>query len=132
MQDVTSEYVLRGVQGGFLALCIFVALIAFGFQAAGSIWRAEQRNRARMILAWALGVSLFSHVMMFIAVSYFGQIGVIFSLLLAMLGSLTSRVRARVPRRATRKAKPTDDHEPPSERTSLEKGLTGRRSARAR
>lgn len=100
MQDVTNEYVLRAVQGGFFALVIFIALIAFGFQAAGRIWRSERRSRARMVLAWALGVSLFSHVMMFIAVSYFGQIGVIFSLLLAILASLATRSRVRVRRKS--------------------------------
>jgi hypothetical protein len=54
-----------------------------------------------MILAWALGVSLFTHTMMFIAVSYFGQIQVLWWLLIAMLASLYSglrrRRRARVP-----------------------------------
>lgn len=132
MQDVTNEYVLRGVNGGFLALVLFVALLALGFQSAGRIWRSERKIRARVVLAWALGVSLLSHVMMFLAVSYFGQIGIVFSLLLAMLGSLGSRVRVRSPRRLPSKAKPAEGPRPtpPLPGSSLGKELPPRERAR--
>lgn len=101
MQDVTNEYLIRGFAGGFLALCLLVATIAFGFQAAGRVWKSARRDRYRLILGWALGVSLFTHTVMFLAVSYFGQIGMVFTLLIATLASLSCRTRLRAVKRRT-------------------------------
>lgn len=109
MMDVTNEYLLRGFRGGFIALCIFIAIITLGYQAAGRIWRSERPYRAEMILGWALGVSLFTHTVMFIAVSYFGQISIIWWLLIATLGSLAARQphrkRQRVPAKQKKRSR---------------------------
>lgn len=87
-QDVTNHYVLEGVRGGFLTLVLFVTTIVLCFGAAGRLWRTWATNRSKMILAWALGVSLFVHCTNFIGVSYFGQAVLVWFLVLASLVSL--------------------------------------------
>ncbi len=91
-QDVCNQYVLEGVQGGFLTLCLFVTVIAIAFREVGFLWRSQTHNPYRLVFSWALGVGLFVHCMNFIGVSYFGQIWILWYLLLAMIGSLSSQV----------------------------------------
>lgn len=110
-QDVTNHYILEGVRGGFITLVLFIATIWICFLATGRMWRAWKHDRARVILSWALGVSLFVHCTNFIGVSYFGQGIFVWFLLLAMIGSMdemtrkalrdsTARLRANVTRAA--------------------------------
>jgi hypothetical protein len=87
--DVTNQYILMGVKGGFLTFILFIVLIAIAFREVGILWRLHSRNSYRLAVSWALGVSLFVHCTMFIGVSYFGQILIIWYLLLAMIGSLS-------------------------------------------
>jgi hypothetical protein len=89
LTDITNQYILEGVRGGLITLVLFVIMISLAFQGVGRLWRAVKFDKGKTIMAWALGVSLFVHCMNFIAVSYFGQIYMIFFLLLAMIASLT-------------------------------------------
>lgn len=86
-QDLCNQYVFEGVQGGFLTLVFFVYGIVLAFGGVGKLWR-QNRDPYRIALSWALGVSLYVHCMNFIGVSYFGQIHVIWYLLLAMIASM--------------------------------------------
>jgi hypothetical protein len=86
--DVTNLYVVQGLHGGLIQLGLFLTLIGLGFQAAGRIARAG-RDLNDVRLGWALGISLFAHAMNFLGVSYFGQINMVWYLLLATLASLT-------------------------------------------
>jgi hypothetical protein len=86
--DVTNQYVLEGVRGGLLTLVLFVAMIGAGFAAGGRLWRFADSDRHRLVLAWALGTGLFIHCLNFIAVSYFGQIILLWYLTLAMIAGL--------------------------------------------
>jgi hypothetical protein len=86
--DVTNQYVAEGVNGGIVTLALFVALITVAFQTAGRLWRTVEADDRSIRYAWALGASLFVHVAAFWAVSYFGQIDVIWYLPLAALVSL--------------------------------------------
>jgi len=88
-QDITNQYVLEGVKGGLITLVFFIALIVFGFRGIGQLCRSMQKDRSRLITAWAMGVCLFVHCMNFVGVSYFGQIYIIWYLILAMIGSMT-------------------------------------------
>lgn len=87
--DVTNQYVLEGVTGGFATMCLFFAIIVIAFGEVGKLWRLQVGGKYSLALSWALGVSLFAQCTMFIGVSYFGQIIVIWYLLLAMIGSLS-------------------------------------------
>lgn len=88
-QDLCNHYVLEGVEGGFLTLCLFIAVIVIAFRDVGRIWRSQIRNPYYLAISWAFGVSLFVHCMNFIGLSYFGQMWIPWYLLLAMIGSMT-------------------------------------------
>ena len=101
--DVTNQYVLEAVRGGIVPLVAFVAMIVIGFRAVGAALRASKGDRAATALAWGIGVSLLTHSVIFFAVSYFGQIVVLWNLSLALTvcaaaasAPATSRARARV------------------------------------
>ena len=68
---------------------MFVVIIVIAFREIGRLWRLNTKNKYILALSWALGVSLFAHCMMFIGVTYFGQIWIIWYLLLAIIGSLS-------------------------------------------
>lgn len=87
--DVTNQYILEGVNGGFATMCLFFVIIVIAFGEVGRLWRLQLQNKYRLALSWAIGVSLFAQCMMFIGVSYFGQIIMIWYLLLAIIGSLS-------------------------------------------
>jgi hypothetical protein len=88
MDDVTNQFVLEGVKGGAGTLVLFVLLIVLAFRRVGWMLRDVDGSRFAMIASWSLGVSLFIHCLNFIAVSYFGQITLLWFLHLAMIGSL--------------------------------------------
>lgn len=86
--DVTNQYVLEGVRGGILSLALFIAIIAFTFRGVGVLMKRAANNRVRRMSAWTLGVTLFVHLTSFLAVSYFGQVTILWYLLLATVASL--------------------------------------------
>jgi len=96
LEDVTNQYVLEGVRGGFLTLGLFMALIVIAFGTIGKLWRRQVQNVYPLALSWAFGVSLFVHCMSFIGVSYFGQIWILWYLLLAMVGSMSVKKRVGI------------------------------------
>jgi hypothetical protein len=90
MFDITNQYILEGVMGGFLTLIIFILIIVQAFSIIGRAWRLAPVKTYQMACIWSLGVSLFVHCVNFIAVSYFGQIQMIWYLLLAIIGSISN------------------------------------------
>lgn len=88
--DVTNYYVQLSLQGGLPLLIVFLIVLALAFRAVGGAVCKARRNddRSREIAAWAIGVSLFQHVTTFTGVTYFGQIIILWFLLLAVIGSL--------------------------------------------
>lgn len=95
MFDVANEYVLEGVQGGLLTFGLFLGVIGKSFGSVGRLWRSCRSDRYRVRLAWALGVSLLVHCLCFIGVSYFGQIVMLWYLLLAVISSLLGTTTLR-------------------------------------
>lgn len=88
MVDITNHYILEALNGGLLTLLCFVILIAIAFGLVGKSLRSlGDSNRYRFAI-WSIGVALFAHVCMFFAVSYFGQIIMLWYLTLATIGSL--------------------------------------------
>lgn len=86
--DITNHYIIEGLRGGFVTLLLFIVFISLGFRAVGILWRRWAFDQYRCILSWCLGVSLFVHCMQFLGVSYFGQIYIVWYLILAMIGSM--------------------------------------------
>ena len=82
LEDVTNQYILEGVRGGFVTLILFCVIL---FVAARTALRLSLRSpdRSESYLAWGLFVTMIAHCVSFIGVSYFGQIDLIWYLLLA-------------------------------------------------
>jgi hypothetical protein len=91
--DVTNQYLLEGARGGIWTLGLLVALIVMAFSRVGRLWRVEERSEANLVMAWALGVTLFIHCISFIGVNYFGQINMVWYLTLATIASLSPTSR---------------------------------------
>lgn len=87
--DVTNQYILEGLRAGIVTMSLFIGIIVVAFREVGGLWRLHVRHPYRLALSWAIGVSLFVHCMNFVGVAYFGQIWVIWYLLLAIIGSLS-------------------------------------------
>ncbi|MHC4348239.1 MAG: hypothetical protein ACYS15_06895, partial [Planctomycetota bacterium] len=132
---LTNEFVRQGVDGGLLTLALFVGMIVVAFIGVGQILRAANRRRYRVVgstadgkrtlvrpagdandraaklaLAWALGVSLFIHCVVFIGVSYFGQVLLVWFLGLGFIGSLTPARDRRSLGHAARRSGPRTRH----------------------
>lgn len=90
MQDVTNQYILEALRGGLLTLVLFVMGIGVAFGLVGHALRQVDNNPRQRMLVWAIGASLFVQVSIYFAVSYFGQIIMLWYLNLAMAGSLPS------------------------------------------
>lgn len=95
--DITNQYVLEALRGGLLTLCIFLAVIAVAFREVGRLWRSVAHSTWRVAMAWSLGVALFVHATAFLGVSYFGQIIVIFYMVLSMIISMRFAVPEETP-----------------------------------
>ena len=100
LEDVTNQYILEGVRGGFLTLVLFCVILFVG---ARTVVRLSLRSRDRneSYLAWGLFVTIIAHCLSFIGVSYFGQIDMIWYLLLASVAFAYSQVYA-APQRVER------------------------------
>ncbi len=89
--DVTNQYVLEGVKGGLITMVLFIAVILTAFRDVGRLCRFQSNHTYQLALSWALGVILFVHCSNFIGVSYFGQIWILWYLLLGMIGSMSCK-----------------------------------------
>jgi len=86
MIDITNRYVREAVDGGLLALMLFIALIARCFQRVGRALRVlEDRAMGLKIAPWCLGCTLFAHCVAFISVRYFDQNVFFWYVLLGMI-----------------------------------------------
>lgn len=94
MQDVTNQYILEGVRGGLLTMILFFAVLVLAFRGIRQRFALIQHDRRLVAFTWAIGVSLFVHCAAFIAVSYFGQIKLLWYLTLAIIGTITPLARA--------------------------------------
>lgn len=97
LEDVTSQYVLEAVRGGLVTLVLFVAILVVAYRQIGRAWRLVSASSGRMMLAWAMGVGLFAHTMIFISVSYDSVILTSLYLLLAMVTCAAGSQRAPAP-----------------------------------
>ncbi len=84
LQDVTNQYILEGVRGGVWATLALVASILLAFRACGFWLRCLPRSSADHLTVFGVGASIFAQMLIFLAVSYFGQTTMIWYLTIAM------------------------------------------------
>ena len=92
LRDVTNQYILEGVRGGFISMVLYIAIIAVSFQRIGKLNKQAiaEGNFPNLINSWSIGVMLFVHITSFLAVSYFGQIINLYWMTIAAAGSLSN------------------------------------------
>ena len=95
MQDVSNNYVRVGVDGGLISFIFFILIIVFGFKTVGRGLRVRKGDLKSQRFLWGLGVSLFSHLVAFMGVSYWDQTILIWYLLLAMIAPLAALLTAQ-------------------------------------
>lgn len=91
--DVTNQYILEGIRGGFVTLVAFVAVIVVSIKTVKDVTDQymERGDEATAWLAWALGAMVMVHAVNFTAVSYFGEIIALQYLGFATIGALAQR-----------------------------------------
>jgi O-antigen ligase len=87
--DITNTYVKMGVNGGLITLILFVLIIVQCFKALGIAEKKENHHSIeKQFFIWAIGISLFSHVISFLSITYFDQNIIYWYLLLAIISVL--------------------------------------------
>jgi hypothetical protein len=95
--DITNQFILEGVEGGFISMLLFIIIIILCFRQIGiSLRLNENQPFSKRIIIWSLGASLFANVVAFFSVSYFDQILVFWYMLLAMISALSMQRQQRV------------------------------------
>jgi hypothetical protein len=88
MVDITSQYILVGIEGGLLTMSLFIAIIAYSFRGIGrAIYAAEGQSAFTRICLWSMGVALWGHTASFFSVSYFSQLVIIWYMFLSMISA---------------------------------------------
>lgn len=89
--DITNYYIKMGVWGGLPLMLLFIAILFKAFTFIGnSLQHSSLSTFKSKFLLWALGASLFAHVVTCLAVSYFDQSFLFIYLALAASGSIWS------------------------------------------
>src|SRR5690606_32613661 len=64
MFDVTNQYLLEGVRGGFVAMLLFLIVLLLAFRMLGSAVASDKRCPTDFS-AWLVGSALFGHAAIF-------------------------------------------------------------------
>ncbi|MFW6180409.1 MAG: hypothetical protein ACOC8N_01575 [Spirochaetota bacterium] len=102
--DVTNRYVREGVDAGMASLLLFIGVMVSAYVTVLRTGIDESVRRNDRIMVWALGASLFVHVVSFIGVSYFGQMMFFWYLPVAMISSARSQFLAEPQAQAEQQA----------------------------
>jgi hypothetical protein len=73
LTDLTNQYVIEGVRGGFVTLALFLVMIYMALRILLRLSIQHQEHK-QQFLAWCLFVAIIGHCVAFLGVSYFGQI----------------------------------------------------------
>jgi hypothetical protein len=87
--DVTNEFILAGVRYGILGIIALCLILVAAFRGLISTYR-RLTNPAMKSLCWAFGSLLFSTVVCWMSVSFFGQLMPLFYCCLGMIGCISS------------------------------------------
>lgn len=80
--DVTNQFILEGVRGGLITLLIFLAMIYLVLKALANL-SVRCTGYKEQFLVWCLFSAIAGHCVAFFGVSYFGQISMLWYMMLA-------------------------------------------------
>ncbi|MDO8301775.1 MAG: hypothetical protein Q7T18_00890 [Sedimentisphaerales bacterium] len=83
LEDVTNQYILEGVRGGFISLVLLVIVLVMAVRTFGA-YSLRPMPRKWQWFVWCLCVAMLGHCLSFIGVSYFGQIQMLLYLMFAI------------------------------------------------
>ncbi len=87
--DITNQFISQAVRGGLVTLVLFICIIVLAYSRLGkTMQRAKKSSRHAHLLLWAIGSTLFAHIVGFFNVSYFDQNIVNWYLLLATVATV--------------------------------------------
>ncbi len=84
MFDIVNYYVSLGLAGGLIFVALLVFILVSAYRSAGKSIRSAAGNVEWELLAWSTGVAVFTHMMSFLAVAYYGQIIMVWFFALAV------------------------------------------------
>jgi len=87
--DVTNQFILHGIEYGLLGMIALCIVLAIGFRNIISTYKRTADPRLKS-LCWFLGCMLFSIIVSWLSVSYFGQMINLFYSMLGAVGSITT------------------------------------------
>lgn len=82
--DVTNQFVLEGVRGGFVTLFLFVLITYMAIKITGNLSLQDNAQEEKWF-AWGLCVTMLGHMVTFWGVSYFGQINALLYITFAIV-----------------------------------------------
>lgn len=86
--DVTNEFILQAIRGGFVSLVLFSSLVFYIMFLLQKRMRAAKDNFGERFVTWNMWVILFMQCAIFFSLSVFGQAAVLFHLSLGITASL--------------------------------------------
>ncbi len=86
--DVTNEFILQAVRGGFVTLVLFIGLIGYLMYLLQKRTREAKNDFGERFVTWNIWVALFMQCSIFFSLSAFGQASVLFYLSLGIAASL--------------------------------------------
>jgi hypothetical protein len=91
--DITNQYISFGINGGLIAIALFIFLLTRGFRSLGlalAMARSESPVPSeKEFLLWGLGVMLSVHAVNLLGITYFDQFYVIWFMQLAVISSIS-------------------------------------------
>lgn len=114
MWDVQNEFIVQALQGGLVALVLFVLLLTRSFGRLGNARRLVETDRRQAWLQWTLGAVMLAHVVAFFGADYFDQTKFWWFASLAIIGAATA------PLLATKKRTPEADSIPSAAETAAD------------
>ncbi len=86
MTDITNQFISEGINGGLVAMCLFIWLLVKSFKTTGIIALNEhQFSQPERFMVWSVGCALFGHVASFFSVTYFDQIIIFWYFTIALI-----------------------------------------------
>jgi hypothetical protein len=89
--DITNQYVYEGVRGGLITLIIFIVMLIIALKILRNHFILSPTHERRF-LAWCICCSMVGHYISFIGLSYFGQILMLWYLMLAIVGFMAGEL----------------------------------------
>ena len=87
LEDITNQFLLEGLRGGLITMLIFIAMIFIGMKSILN-FSLTVDDYDKRFFSWCCFVVMLAHCIAFFGVSYFGQMTMLWYMMLAVVGLL--------------------------------------------